>query len=128
VAFTRLQSVYLMFCLLLRLPLFVFTTRVEPKILFKRSGVIKSQIKSHQAIHDGMFSFIQLSILPQNLMFRHRQCCTTTALYGLVQAVLTVPRPCDVNTGDETFWPAMSPNLLTSGRVESRQYQTLTPL
>jgi hypothetical protein len=37
---------------------------VEPKILFMRSGVIKSQIKSHQAIHDGMFSFIQLCILP----------------------------------------------------------------
>jgi hypothetical protein len=60
VAFTRLQSVFLMFCLLLRLPLVVFTTQVEPKILFKRSGVIKSQIKFHQAIHDGMFSFIQL--------------------------------------------------------------------
>jgi hypothetical protein len=63
---------------------------VEPKLLFMRSGVIKSQIKSHQAIHDGMFSFIQLCILPQTQPQERRRASdvqnwtllTANACYG----------------------------------------------
>jgi hypothetical protein len=56
-----------------------------------RSGVIKSQIKSHQAIHDGMFSFIQLCILPHTPEFNSNENMSNGKITGMHKFLLSAP-------------------------------------
>jgi hypothetical protein len=66
VASTRLLVSLSHVCLLFRSSVFILTTREEPNMLFMRTDVFESRMKSHQAIHAVMFLFVQLFHFPQS--------------------------------------------------------------